>query len=281
MKLPLRTRSPAKINLNLRILGKRPDGFFEIDTLMAKLPGLADSLTITPAASFSFTCSHPDLPTNDSNLVVRAALAFARASSSPLPYHIHLEKHIPHGAGLGGGSSNAATILLALNGLQKNPLPPDGLHEIAASLGSDIPFFLIPGPARCTGRGEIIQPSPPLPPLPPLAIVLFKPAFSVPTPEAYRNYSSSRAISGITYGPQNIGNLELVNDLELPVFEKHRYLAELKTWLLGQSCTRAALMSGSGSTLFAILDAPESAPTLLTNTLSAFDRNLWHWSGIL
>ena len=125
-------KSPAKINLSLRILGKRPDGFHEIDTLMAKLPGLADEITITPAGKFSFTCDEPSLPTDGGNLIVKAAEALSRESGETLPYHIHLEKRIPHGAGLGGGSSNAATTLLALNSQLPEPLVAEKLHAIAA-----------------------------------------------------------------------------------------------------------------------------------------------------
>ena len=270
--------SPAKINLSLRILGKRPDGFHEIDTLMVKLPGLADEITITPAESFSFTCDDPSLPTDGGNLIVKAAEALAKASGVTLPYHIHLEKHIPHGAGLGGGSSNAATTLLALNSQLPSPLPPEKLHSIAASLGSDIPFFLYAGAARCTGRGEIITAAEDPPPLP---IILFKPRFSVPTPDAYRNCLNAEALPGIRYEEQHCGSLTLINDLEKPVFAKHRYLAELKDWLLQRRDTKAALMSGSGSTLFAIL-RPNADPTrLIASAHKYFDPNLWTWSGNL
>ena len=115
--------SPAKLNLSLRLLGKRPDGFHEIDTLMVKLPGLADEITISPAKSFSFTCDDSCLSTDSSNLVVKAAEALSAESGEELSFHIHLEKRIPQGAGLGGGSSNAATTLLALNGQLEEPLP--------------------------------------------------------------------------------------------------------------------------------------------------------------
>ncbi|QTN34262.1 4-(cytidine 5'-diphospho)-2-C-methyl-D-erythritol kinase [Akkermansiaceae bacterium] len=270
--------SPAKINLSLRILGKRPDGFHEIDTLMAKLPGLADGITITPARSFSFTCDDLSLPTDSGNLIVKAAEALAAESRESLPYHIHLEKRIPHGAGLGGGSSNAATTLLALNGQLDKPLPPETLHNIAAALGSDIPFFLYAGTARCTGRGEIITAAKNPPPLP---IVLFKPMFSVPTPDSYRNCLDAEPLPGIRYGEQHLGELTLINDLEKPVFRKHRYLAELKDWLLQRRDTRAALMSGSGSTVFAIL-RPNADPARLINSAHKyFDQNLWTWSGSL
>lgn len=270
--------SPAKINLSLRIFGKRPDGFHEIDTLMTKLPGLADGITITPAAEFSFTCSDPSLPTGESNLVVKATRALSQKSSQPMPFHIHLEKRIPHGAGLGGGSSNAATTLLALNSQLESPLSPSDLHALAASLGSDIPFFLYAGAARCTGRGEIITAAA-APPNHPL--ILFKPAFSVPTPDAYRQCLEAEPLHGIPYTPQNYGGLTLVNDLEKPVFAKHRYLAELKDWLLKRRDTRAALMSGSGSTMFAILHPKANPESLIETAHRYFDANLWTWHGSL
>lgn len=270
--------SPAKINLSLRILGKRPDGFHEIDTLMAKLPGLADEITITPAPEFSFTCSDPGLPADGRNLVVKATTALSEKSGQPLPFHIHLEKRIPHGAGLGGGSSNAATTLLALNGQLASPLPAGELHALAAALGSDVPFFLYAGAARCTGRGEIITAAPAPPEHP---VILFKPGFSVSTPDAYRHCLDADPVSGIPYGPQSYGGLTLVNDLEKAVFAKHRYLAEFKDWLLNRRDTKAALMSGSGSTMFAILHPKANPEALIATAQKHFDENLWTWSGTL
>lgn len=270
--------SPAKINLSLRVLGKRPDGFHEIDTLMAQLPGLADDITITPADTFSFSCSDPSLPTDGRNLVVKATQALSEKIGQTLDFHIHLEKHIPHGAGLGGGSSNAATVLLALNAELESPLPIETLHEIAASIGSDIPFFLYEGAARCTGRGEIITP---VQPPPPCAVVLLKPQFSIPTPEAYKNCLDTKPVPGISYEPQTYKELTLVNDLEKSVFAKHRYLAEIKYWLSNRRDTEAVLMSGSGSTIFAILHH-RAKPNLLINSVHRnFDKNLWTWSGTL
>jgi 4-diphosphocytidyl-2-C-methyl-D-erythritol kinase len=270
--------SPAKLNLSLRILGKRPDGFHEIDTMMVKLPGLADEITITPSSNFSFTCSDPTLPTDERNLVVKATNALSEKSGQPLPFHIHLGKHIPHGAGLGGGSSNAATTLLALNGQLEFPLSAEDLHTLAASLGSDVPFFLYAGAARCTGRGEIINAAPQPPELP---IILFKPGFSVSTPDAYKGCLDAQALPGIRYEPQNYASVTLVNDLEKSVFAKHRYLAEFKDWLLKRRDTKAALMSGSGSTIFAVLHPKARPEALIATAHKYFDENLWTWSGTL
>ena len=270
--------SPAKLNLSLRVLSKRPDGFHDIETLMVKLPGLADEITILPADAFSFTCSDPSLPTDSKNLVVKAVEALAAKSGQAQPYQIHLVKHIPHGAGLGGGSSNAATVLLALNGQLENPLAADELHQLAAEIGSDVPFFLYAGAAWCRGRGEIIEAATIPQDLP---IVLFKPGFSVLTADAYQDCLEAEPVPGIRYDPYRYAGLELVNDLEKPVFAKHRYLAELKDWLQNRRDTKAVLMSGSGSTLFVILRPKGRAEGLIHTAHKYFDANLWTCSGTL
>lgn len=268
--------APAKINLTLEILGKRADGFHEIDTLMVKLPGLSDTLDFNLSDHFSFTCDDPSLPIDSQNLVVKAAKAFEEKSGIPLNCSIFLKKAVPHGAGLGGGSSDAAATLLGLNRLFSFPLSASDLHVIASSIGSDIPFFLTAGASRCTGRGEKIDdvPSPPS-----LDLLLLKPSFSVSTPDAYKRWSASAEIPGISYEAQAVGPLSLVNQLERPVFEKHRFLAELKMWLQARSETTAALMSGSGSTVFAVLKEGANAHDLAECARSELDPSLWHWSG--
>jgi len=273
---PLKLSAAAKINLSLRILRKRDDGFHDIDSIMVKLPGLADTLELEPADAFSFSCSDPTVPADDSNLVVKASRAYEQALGSPVNFQISLTKHIPHGAGLGGGSSDAATTLLGLNELHDQALSDSQLHEIAASLGSDIPFFLTPGAARATGRGEIIEAIASPPSLP---LLLLKPTFSVPTPDAYRRWSESKPINGIDYASQSLDGIELVNELERPVFEKHRFLAELKQWLLERPETTAAMLCGSGSTVFAVLNDGADAEKLANSARKALDPTLWHWSG--
>jgi len=266
--------APAKLNLSLRLLGKREDGFHAIDTLMVKLPGLADTLTITEGESFSFECHAPGVPTDDTNLVVKAARAFEAALASSLKVKITLEKNIPHGAGLAGGSSDAASTLRGLNDWHGSPLDLEKLSKIAATLGSDIPFFLYPGAARCTGRGEIIQQVDSPPPFP---VILLKPSFGVSTPEAYKHWKDSAELPKIRYGAQQVEGITLVNDLERPVFQKHRFLAELKQWLLSRREVRAALMSGSGSTVFAILHSAADADAVIQAALDRMDSTLWSW----
>lgn len=269
-------KAPAKLNLSLRVLGKRDDGFHEIDTLMVKLPALADELTFIETDDFSFNCDDPGVPGNEGNLVVKAAKAYEAATGISCKCSISLKKSIPHGAGLGGGSSDAAVTLVGLNRLHAYPLGVEAIHQLAASLGSDIPFFLTTGAARCTGRGESIQP---VPSPPPLSILLLKPSFGVETPDAYIRWKQSLELPRVRYFPQEVEGLSLVNDLERPVFEKHRFLAELKQWLLDRRETAGALMSGSGSTVFAVLRDGVDANALAAAARAELDPGLWHWAG--
>ena len=269
-------QAPAKLNVTLRVLGKRDDGFHEIDSLMVKLPGLADEIEFSEAEDFTFTCSDPSVPSDERNLVVRAVRAYEAFTGVPCRCSIFLQKNVPHGAGLGGGSSDAAMTLLGLNRIHTEQLTAGALHQIAAALGSDIPFFLSAGASRCTGRGEIIEAaaSPPV-----LPLLLLKPSFSVQTPDAYRRWSQSREIPGIRYAAQKACGVDLFNDLERPVFEKHRFLAELKQWLLDREETVAALMSGSGSTVFAVLRDHSDADKIAASAREELDPNLWYWAG--
>jgi len=267
------TTAPAKINLSLRILGKRDDGFHEVDTTMVRLDGLCDSLTFSEADAFSLTCDDAGLPVDETNLVTKAVRAYEQATGAPCCHHIHLNKRIPNGAGLGGGSSDAASTLRALNESNPNPLPVDRLLEIAAGLGSDVPFFLGPPVALCTGRGEILAPAP-APPR--MDILLLKPSFPVLTPDAYGRWQHAPALSGIPYAEQNLDGIILVNDLERPVFAKHRFLAEMKLWLLQRDEVAAALLCGSGSTLFAVLHVGSDPAALAAAARHELDPILWH-----
>lgn len=270
--------APAKLNLSLRVLRKREDGFHEIDSLMVRLPGLSDRLSFTPAEADGFTCNDPGVPADDSNLVLKALSAYRAASGFTGKFCISLEKKVPHGAGLGGGSSDAAATLSALDRFNPNPLGVADLMRIAATLGSDIPFFLGPPVARSTGRGEVIQAAAGLPVLP---VLLLKPDFGVATPDAYRRWSDSAELPGIDYAPQVFPWGELVNDLERPVFWKHLFLAEVKTWLLRRPEVSGALMSGSGSTMLALLHKAGSAEAVLAAARSELDPTLWSWHGVI
>lgn len=252
---------------------RRDDGFHEIETLMAPL-SLADSLDISRRESggLAFTCSDKSLPVGPGNLVVRAFEEFARHTGIAPSVAIHLEKRIPHGAGLGGGSSDAATTLLALDELYGTALAKSTLAGLAASIGSDIPFFIYQSAAWCRGRGELVEPRV-LPEK--LTLVLAKPGFGVPTPWAYKQWRDSREIPGIPYGPQEFGWGTMVNDLERPVFEKYIQLAELKRWLLAQSEVAGAIMSGSGSTMLAVLRGRSASGALMEKARANFGDGLW------
>jgi 4-diphosphocytidyl-2-C-methyl-D-erythritol kinase len=273
---PFTLAAPAKLNLSLRVLASRDDSFHEIDTVMVQVPQLADRLHFAPATGLGFACDDPSLPDDATNLVVKAARAYEAAAEIPCHYHITLEKRIPHGAGLGGGSSDAATTLLGLERIHEGALGPEKLAAVAAELGSDVPFFLTPGAARCTGRGEIVTP---IPAPPALSILLLKPAFGIATAEAYARWQSAVAIPGIRYTQQEVQSLLLVNDLELPVFQKYRFLAELKQWLLIRKEVAAALLSGSGSTVFAVLHQSADPLALAAAARLELDPGLWSWAG--
>jgi 4-diphosphocytidyl-2-C-methyl-D-erythritol kinase len=255
--------SPCKVNLLLNILGKRADGFHELETVMQPLR-LCDELAFERTNSgIVLTCSEPTLPTDATNLVYRAASAFFQRSGIVGGVRIHLEKKIPMAAGLGGGSGNAATTLLALNELFGQPLDSAQLHETAASLGSDIPFFLQTQPALAEGRGEKIQPLKPFPALAGCAFLLVHPGFGIATSWAYQELArfpaalngecgrAARLISCLESGDLRAASGACYNSLEAPALEKYPWLAVLQDFLREQGAA-AALMSGSGSTTFAI-----------------------------
>jgi 4-diphosphocytidyl-2-C-methyl-D-erythritol kinase len=241
--------APAKVNLTLRVLGRRNDGFHEIETLMAPIT-LADQLEISLRTdqSIRLTCSDPSVPSDTSNLAHRAAEAFTKHSGLKFGVDIHIQKNIPHGAGLGGGSSDAAAVLVAIDRLLATKMPVEELERVAATLGSDIPFFIRSQPAICRGRGEIIEP---FEGLPPAYILLVKPPFPIPTPWAYQAWTNSEKPSATFQ--QFHGSIPLMNDLEAPVFSKYLLLPVLKSALRKHPGVSAAMMSGSGSTIFAIL----------------------------
>lgn len=266
--------APAKINLSLEIKAQRDDGFHEIETLMAPI-SLADRLTIERAdekEGVDFSCDDATLPAGEDNLVVRAAKLFQKSSKINFGIRITLEKKIPHGAGLGGGSSDAATTLLGLNELFATRLGQKDLMELAAQLGSDVPFFLAQSAAICRGRGEIVTPVK-LPAA--LRLLLVKPDFGVPTPSAYARWKDSRELMGVDYTPQEFSGMRFTNDLERPVFEKFILLAYLKTWLREQSEVGAALLSGSGSTVFGVLRDGADAEKLEARVRENVDATLW------
>jgi len=216
--------SYAKINWSLRIVRKREDGYHDIDTIFQTI-SLADTLTFERADRFALTCSDRTVPVDERNLVAKAARALGVDRVA-----IHIEKRIPAGGGLGGGSSNAAVTLMTLSKMFSIDAP---LDRIALQLGSDVPFFLVGGRAHGTGRGEILTPLPDIDPVP---LLLVMPRERVSTREAFQLVKIG-------------GNAN--NDFEEPIFAKHPRLREYKQRLLDAGATFAA-MSGSGSTIFGV-----------------------------
>jgi 4-diphosphocytidyl-2-C-methyl-D-erythritol kinase len=269
--------APAKINLSLRVLGRRSDGFHEIETLITPI-SLCDQIKIDRRPGkqkIAFRCDDPSVPKGEDNIVVRAANAFFEETKVTGGVSIMLKKRIPHGAGLGGGSSDAASTLLALNELFETNFPREALAKMAEMIGSDVPFFIFQSAALCKGRGELVN----LTRLrQQLSILLLKPEFGVPTQWAYSRWRDSCEFPGASYGVQQFDGQTFVNDLERPVFEKFVFLAQLKMWLLKQPEVDAALMSGSGSTVFAILRDHAHADRLARRAKAELDPKLWTYA---
>lgn len=266
--------APAKINLSLRILGRRADGFHDIETFITPI-SLCDELKIDKKElgdGIQFHCDDPSVPGGDENLVVAAARKFFETTNRKPSISINLQKRIPHGAGLGGGSSDAAATLLALNQLFETNLPREALAKIGEAIGSDVPFFIFESAAMCRGRGELITPERLKAKM---SILLLKPEFGVPTAWAYKRWQDSPELPGINSAPQELHGHLFANDLERPVFEKFVFLAHVKTWLRQQPEVGVALMSGSGSTIFAVMRPGVDLDLVGKRAQDQLDPRLW------
>jgi len=279
--MTLEKRSPCKVNLLLNILGKRPDGFHELETVMQPV-NLCDLLSFSLGGSgIQLTCNDPTLPADGNNLVHRAAARFFEATRIPSGVRIHLEKNIPVAAGLGGGSGNAATTLLGLNELFGSPLDLHRLHAMAASLGSDIPFFLQPKPALATGRGEEILPLDSFAALRNAILLIIHPGFGIATVWAYQQLARfPSALNGRPGRAQKLIKLlqtadladaaaEFYNALEAPALEKYPLLALFQEFLRVEGAP-VVLMSGSGSATFAIIHGETAADRINENFQARF-----------
>ena len=282
----MRLKSPCKVNLLLNILGKRPDGFHELETVLQPV-NLFDELTFERGGErIELSCNDKTLPVDSSNLVHRAGQKFLEAAKIHGGVRIRLEKNIPLAAGLGGGSGNAATTLLGLNELFGSPLTATTLENIAASLGSDVPFFLQNKPALATGRGEKIEPLENFPALKDKAFLLIHPGFGISTPWAYQNLARfPEALNGRAGRAKDlISKLQgnnwpgvadtFFNSLEAPAFEKYPVLALFQEYL-HENGALAALMSGSGSTTFAVVGSVVTGESLAEKFKSQFGCNCW------
>uniref|UniRef100_B8DKL4 4-diphosphocytidyl-2-C-methyl-D-erythritol kinase n=1 Tax=Nitratidesulfovibrio vulgaris (strain DSM 19637 / Miyazaki F) TaxID=883 RepID=B8DKL4_NITV9 len=308
----------CKVNLYLRITGVRPDGYHELDTLFLPLPEPCDLLHVSPRAEAGivFTCTEPDVDPAR-NTVVTAYERFAAATGFRPGLAVHLEKHIPHGAGLGGGSADAAVLLRHLAALCAQQAPgaaptPEALRAMAAGVGADVPFFLMDGPARASGIGVVLTP---LAPgeladlgLAGMHLVLACPPVRVSTPWAYRAWDAANvttpddnAQTSTRTSAQNSARMMtgqsakslrpcltsesledrnplsrgpwLTNSFEPVVFQTHATLRRTKEFLLRRGGC-AALMSGSGASLFALFrkhgTARDVAEALRNDNIAAF-----------
>jgi 4-diphosphocytidyl-2-C-methyl-D-erythritol kinase len=261
-------RAHAKINLDLRVLGMRPDGFHELRTVFQAI-ALHDTITCLPREGpFAIECAMPGLPLDESNLVWRAAEALWRAfrrTGPPRDIIVRLDKRIPLQAGLGGGSADAAAALMALARAWGASLKPAQLTDVAARLGADVPFFLSGGTALGLGRGDEIYP---LADLPRHFIVLVVPGFGVSSGDAYRWYDEERepGLPHIPREPQYVPGpwpsraAQMINDLEAAIARHHPEIERMKI-ALRRAGALAAAMSGSGSAVFGLFQKRRDAVT--------------------
>jgi 4-diphosphocytidyl-2-C-methyl-D-erythritol kinase len=255
-------RACAKINFGLEVLGRRPDGYHELRTILQTVDFHDELRFETAESGIRLTTNHPTLGTGPENLAVRAAAALAEASGYRGGAFIHLEKRVPPGKGLGGGSSDAAATLVALDRLWNTRASSRDLHRLAVSLGMDVPFFLHGGTALAVSRGEEVYPLDGPEDLP---IVLILPDFSISTADAYGNLrlTKSEADLKLQHFSWNlpevrVGLRELVNDLESAAGERFDSIQEYKRLLLDLGAT-SSIMSGSGSSVFGIFHDEASA----------------------
>ena len=270
-------RAPAKINLGLHVLRKRSDGYHDIETVFYRIDW-ADTVSVEPADEVSMTCSDPDLPVDEGNLCMQAALALRDAADVSEGVRIHLEKRVPYGAGLGGGSSDAAATLLLLSDMwldadAAGAMPRAEvhalLHDVAATVGSDVPFFLEEATAAyATGRGDQLAPFPSrmgedqgfyLP----HEVVVVVPPVQVSTPDAYRR---------VTPDDQHRPDLRevvrsmdlarwrraLVNDFEMPITEAFPEIGAVRE-LLGEAGAAYMSLTGSGSAMYGVFETKDTA----------------------
>ncbi len=270
----MRIRAPAKINLRLRVVGRRDDGYHLIDTILAPV-SLYDEVEITRARPVGatnaisrrliVTCDSPDVPEGAKNIAYQAAQLMIRSGAIKETVTIHIRKRIPVGAGLGGGSSDAAATLIGLNRLFDVGYSPRKLKTLASLLGADVPFFIHGRPARARGIGERLSP---IPQLPQLSALILYPGFPVATAWVYRQLrikltkpDANTSITTLIKKPIDFGKL-LVNDLEMVTLARYPRIVHLKAKLLAEGA-EGALMSGSGSAVFGLFTSRNRAKQAL------------------
>jgi 4-diphosphocytidyl-2-C-methyl-D-erythritol kinase len=267
----VKIRAPAKINLSLRVIGQREDGYHLIDTIMAPV-SLYDEVEVRKLSGsgkrmhskglcIELTCDDPSVPAGEKNLAYRAAYLFLQKYGRDEHIRIRLRKRIPVGAGLGGGSSDAAATLIGLNRLFKLNLSNKKLRNLALRLGSDVPFFISPGPKRARGIGERLTP---LKPFPRFWLVILYPGLVVSTAWAYGNYrttltkpSANISIRSSLRSSRKIAAL-MTNDLETVTLRRYPIIGLLKKEL-ARAGAAGVLMAGSGSSVFGVFDTQRKA----------------------
>jgi len=254
--------APAKVNLCLHVLGRRSDGYHEVAMLMQALT-LADEveLTVAPGDGLTCSCAGVELAPTEENIALRAARLLLAEAGVRVQVKLRVEKRIPVAAGLGGGSSDAAAVLVGLNRLLRLGWTAQRLRQLGATLGADVPFFVEGGAAWATGIGEILQP---VPPLPPLYYLLVNPGIKVSTPWVYRNlaltsFSPKATLPKFFASTEGVVRL-LHNTLETVTVPTFPVIAEIKQRLLRQGAL-GALMSGSGPTVFGLFASRQQAET--------------------
>jgi 4-diphosphocytidyl-2-C-methyl-D-erythritol kinase len=270
--------SPAKINLFLHIIGKRPDGYHNLASLFQAI-SLHDTIHFSLADHDELSCDCPDIPTGPSNLIFKAANLFRNKTGLKFGLKVHLEKRIPHEAGLGGGSSNAATTLWALNALHQFPVSLEELIAWSSEIGSDITFFLSNGTALCTGRGEIVQE---LKPLPEMKVWIAKPDEGLSTPAVFKAldlYSGlekkdSHLVVDLFYQRKAV----CFNDLEEAAFKIKPGLHAFKRQL--ESCGfEQVMMTGSGTAFFCMGTPMKMPSTIQLIPVKFLNRAVDSWYG--
>lgn len=276
----MKIKAFAKVNLYLDIVGKRADGYHELITLMCPIE-LCDTLQISfETHEISVSCDHPAVPNGPENIAHTAARRFFRAAAPPVDgVTIEIEKNIPVGAGLGGGSSNAAAVLSGLNACFDSPLSPEALHRLGKTIGADVPFFLYNTPAVATGIGDVITP---FSRLRPSSLVLVYPRYLLSTYDVYKNFNL-----GLTKNEKkntkDIFKLDwsartpklLFNALEPVAFELCPQIKTIKRELLNAGA-QGALMSGSGSSVYGIFSNPKTAENAFTLLSTQPEREVFH-----
>ncbi len=259
----MKIKSPAKINLFLKITGKRPDGYHDLNSLMCCVD-LYDTISITfNTKKISVTCANPKVPEDKTNIAYKAAAIFFKTLNKHEGVKISIKKNIPVGAGLGGGSSNAASVLLCLNRYYGNPFSQKKLISMGQSMGADVPFFIFQKPAIVTGIGENLEA---YEGLTSYKVLLIYPGFSVSTTRVYNNYNFGltkykKKYNLILFKKRNFNiKRHLYNDLEKVTTSWHPEILTVKESLLNHGA-KGALMTGSGPTIFGLFSSAKKAQT--------------------